>query len=477
MQRAVLPAIPGARVLDARRVLGALDGESLVQAVKAAVLAERGRVAPSGGAGTVGKPRTGQVCLEIDGTKVDVVEFLLSLGRRRMVLAVRAAVDDMPESKHRLIQEMHSIISASPLPAGPGRSKRSPSPVDGGATGVGAGAAAGTTGSTLLPRIGQVSGTLASSMSLPALPGRPPRLPSAAPAASPGPLGRGAARRRTGSNKSSSVTALPSIPEAEPAAAPPAPLAEAAPTAPSSAPMAFGSSASAPEPGALHAAVRAGAVEVVQALLASRADVDERSAPSGGKDRGTPAALAMLQGIPPGVLRVLLEGRADVEALDSEGRSLAHLWSWNLLKSKSAVNEEGQKLALLAQHGADLNARLSKTGETPLHIIMRVFNGLSRAAEGGSEREAGRSVAPHDAVRFVKTTRCRIQLLVNAGADPLAHDSSGKTPLDLVDDAFRPSISVLQRSGDGARAPVGNKSGSGDKFEARHEPGSSSLLC
>mmetsp|Transcript_103911 Transcript_103911/g.333073 ORF Transcript_103911/g.333073 Transcript_103911/m.333073 type:complete len:410 (-) Transcript_103911:107-1336(-) len=409
-----------------------------------------------------------------------------------MVLAVRAAVDEMPESKHRLIQEMHSIITASPLPAGPSRTKRSP--VDGcafGAAGAaGAGAAGGTMVSTLLPRIGQTSGALASSTSLPTLPGRPPRLPSAAHAASPGPLGRGTARRRTGSKNSSSVTALPSIPEAEPAAAPPAPLAEAepvaappaplaeaAPTAPSSAPTAFGSSASAPEPGALHAAVRAGAVEVVQALLASRADVDERSAPSGGKDRGTPAALAMLQGIPPGVLRVLLEGRADVEALDSEGRSLAHLWSWNLLKSKSAVYEEGQKLALLAQHGADLNARLSKTCETPLHILMRVFNGLSRAAEGGSEPEAGRSVAPRDAARFVKTTRCRIQLLVDAGADPLAHDSSGKTPLDLVDAAFRPSVSVLQRSGDGVRAHAGKKGGSGAKFEARHEPGSSSLLC
>lgn len=247
---------------------------------------------------------------------------------------------------------------------------------------------------------------------------RPPRL------APGGSLGR-SVRRLTAQKRCSSLPSLPIIPEAEPEPPEPAaPPTAAAPTALAAPPAA-------------------------KRLLAEQIDDDAGTIAVAGVSA---LVLAMTKGAP-GALRQLLAARADVGARDAEGRALAHLWGWSLLKSRSAVREEHLKLAALAEYGADLNAMLPGTGDTPLHVLARVFNCVCLASSGASvPTTAAAQLPPEEAAKFAKSTRCRMQLLLDARADPVLCNASGRTPLDLVDEPFRSSVAALRRSAPGAGA-------------------------
>lgn len=168
----------------------------------------------------------------------------------------------------------------------------------------------------------------------------------------------------------------------------------------------------------------------VQALLVARADLEYQ-----GRDVCRPTALAMQQGVPHGVLKLLLEARADVQAVDGQGRSLGHLWSWSLPKSKAGVREAQKKLSLLTRHQADLNAQLPKTGDTPLHILARVFNTLSIRASGDAAPALGDDCSAEDAEKYAKSTLLRIQLLATS-AEVAKVNAAGVKPLDLIEQRF-----------------------------------------
>eukprot|EP00931_Biecheleriopsis_adriatica_P085895 TRINITY_DN60669_c0_g1_i1.p1 TRINITY_DN60669_c0_g1~~TRINITY_DN60669_c0_g1_i1.p1 ORF type:complete len:357 (-),score=70.88 TRINITY_DN60669_c0_g1_i1:42-1112(-) len=177
----------------------------------------------------------------------------------------------------------------------------------------------------------------------------------------------------------------------------------------------------------------------VRELLASRADVEQADS-KGVK----PIILAMSQNSPSGILQGLLEAKADIAARDAQGRTLAHLWSWNLPKSKAALREEQQKLKLLASHNVDLNAHLPVTGDTPVHILARVFNTLAqRARDSCSGGACPPQIDSIEAEKFLNNTELRIQHLAAAGASVSSRNSAGQVPLELVETAFWQSLPVL----------------------------------
>jgi len=184
----------------------------------------------------------------------------------------------------------------------------------------------------------------------------------------------------------------------------------------------------------LRAAVAAGDVAQVQALLEARADASSYDA-----DGRSCAAVALAQG-PHRVLGLLLSARADPNARDSQGRALVHVWSRSLVKSRASMHQEERKLAHLAGAGADMSGRLPESADTPLHIVSRIYNALMLQKESGAL--LGKSVLDGELPRFAHTTRVRLQLLVDARADPLARNVDGVTALDLVEPRFRPSLAA-----------------------------------
>lgn len=162
---------------------------------------------------------------------------------------------------------------------------------------------------------------------------------------------------------------------------------------------------------------------------------------------------AMRQDVHHHELKRLLELGGDVHVRDSKGRTLVHLWSWNLPKSRNGIGEAKKKLDLLVRFHADLDARLPKTGETPLHILARVFNTLSARAEaeGGTRAAAAEVRHPEvfkdskDAEKFIRGVCYRIQLLVHFGANPCELNQAGRTPLELVAQRFRAALPPLMR--------------------------------
>jgi len=193
----------------------------------------------------------------------------------------------------------------------------------------------------------------------------------------------------------------------------------------------------------------------VQELLALRVDVETCDS------RGIrPISLAMAQGVPSGILKSLLDSKANTMVRDNQNRALVHLWSWNLPRSKTSSREEQKKLALLAAHRVDLNSFLPVTGDTAMHVLARVFNSLhKRAQDESSSGPCPPSINSMEAERFAKTTEVRLQLLANAGASVSRQNSAGQVPLELVDTQFWKLLPVLGGS-DAAAEAAGGKSAS-----------------
>lgn len=181
-------------------------------------------------------------------------------------------------------------------------------------------------------------------------------------------------------------------------------------------------------------AVRNKDVAGVRSLIAAKADVDRMSS----VDQSIPSALAMLQRTPPVILKILLDAKADVERRDNQGRTPAHLWSWALPKSNAGMREAQEKLALLLNYGADINARMSDTGDTPFHVLCQVFQSLRDKVDTCTEKE------DHDAQRFARGARFRVGLLLAAGANRDAANKAGRKPLENVDPRYRQEIIDLQ---------------------------------
>lgn len=336
------------------------------------------------------------VCLRARGITVDVPELLRGLGRRELLVAVRQAVEPWPAVKQQLVQELIQIASRGSDAA----SEASTSPRESG---------------TEVLRLPQIS-----TGSLTASPGKPPKLPGTGPS-------RGAMSR-----------SLPSLPGAG-AAGGDATRSSTTSTAEDRDAMQLGDR--------LLRAVKAKDLPMVQSLMVARANVEHTSA-----DGARPSTLAMLQGTPPGVLRTLLEARADVHVRDGQGRSLVHLWGWSLPKSRPGMKEAQKKLASLVSANADLDAQLPSTGDTTLHILAKVFNTLSVRASGGSvpgcdELALGDT---REAEKFAKATQFRLDLLASSGANSSLNNSAGRRPLDLIERRFWPVLSFAAGEG---RAP------------------------
>ncbi len=153
----------------------------------------------------------------------------------------------------------------------------------------------------------------------------------------------------------------------------------------------------APSGGDLFAAVKAGDLPRVNALLASGASPMVKDA-----DGMTPLHYTAFRG-DVAVGEVLLARGAGVDAADSIGMTPLHA---------AAFDGRDKFAALLISKGAAVNAR-DKAGMTPLHYA---------AANG---REAA------------------VRLLLAKGADPRALDAKGKSPLDLASTRKRAGVEAL----------------------------------
>lgn len=403
------PEIPGVLV-DVVALLRGLEAESLVSAVKAAVAS--GSPKSSGEAA---------VSLHSCGLTLDVPDLLRSLGRQEMLGVVRSVVEPWAAVRNKLVQELQDLVGAPP----------------------GAGAEAAGAGGLRLPQIGSspnVGGSGGTGAGGGGGARRPPKIPGTSSGRSKGGFGRRSASltHLSVSSSSSSASALPAVHEDR---------------------------AEVPEgDGGLMKAIRDKDVSAVKLLLARRADVN-------GCPGGSPLAAAIMQGTPSGVLSALLEARADVHERDDQGRSPAHLWAWNLPKSRAGLNEAQKKLTILAKGRVDLNAQLPASGDAPLHILAKVYSSLSSrvargsaaagaAAGGGPEKGEEEDGGAAEAERFLKGARIRIDILVNSGADVNLCNARGQRPVDLVERRFRAGLPSLGGSlgrnagGEGAEAPV-----------------------
>lgn len=153
---------------------------------------------------------------------------------------------------------------------------------------------------------------------------------------------------------------------------------------------------------------------------------------------------AMMQDKKHSELKFLLDAKADVDTRDTEGRTLGHLWSWNLPKSRAGMSEARKKLEVLVRFNADLNARLPDTGDTPLHVLARVFNSLIARAEGCNSSTTPAIIhSGSDAEKMTRGVHFRIRLLLDSRADPEAINSAGQKPIDLVAERFQPTVPDL----------------------------------
>jgi len=100
------------------------------------------------------------------------------------------------------------------------------------------------------------------------------------------------------------------------------------------------------------------------------------------------------------------------------------------------MREAQKKLMLLVKSRADLDAKLPVTGDTPLHILARVFNTLSVRASGSKPAVDG-LCGPREAEQFASCTQSRMQLLISFGASTISENCEAKTPLSLVSPKFQ----------------------------------------
>ncbi|KAL3921229.1 MAG: hypothetical protein SGARI_006733, partial [Bacillariaceae sp.] len=103
------------------------------------------------------------------------------------------------------------------------------------------------------------------------------------------------------------------------------------------------------------------------------------------------------------VRRLLVEDHVDPSHANPAGQSALHIAAWW---------GHVDCMDLLLQHGANLHAKNSLTGATPLHCVL----------------QSGKSKAVKE--RYLAC----IEKLLHTGADPNAKDDMGRTPLEYVDE-------------------------------------------
>ena len=171
--------------------------------------------------------------------------------------------------------------------------------------------------------------------------------------------------------------------------------------------------------------------EIARLLVAAGADVNAKD-----MHGETPLHLAASQGASD-IVELLLAHGSDPNARTNEIKYAPHhSGSTPLHCVFGALNatDEVRVIDLLAQHGADVNAR-DAGGDTPLHeaAYRGSIPGLTELITKGANVNArnNHGVTPLHNAAFVGTPE-RIKLLRDKGADVTAKKDDGKTPADLA---------------------------------------------
>lgn len=402
--------MPGITI-DVPALLRGLGTSGLIYAAKLVLDSRSGSAEAS--RGTAALP----ICIKSRGLTVDVVELLYSLEQEELLAAVQAAVEPYPAlQKWRVVQELGDLVPTRASGSSSVGSTATKLPVidhDGQRHQSATESSVGST-ATKLPVI-EHDGDRHCVEPAPNSGRKPPRLP-------------GTSSGGRGTIGTQSTPSLPTIPR----------QGEIALTATERDARLLSER--------LRRAIRSKDFPSTQALLAARADIEQRD-----RDGSNATSLAMLQGTPHNILRVLLEARAQVHEVDTQGRSLAHLWAWSLPKTKSGVREAQKKLTLLVKSKANLNTKLPVTGDTPLHILARVFNTLSKRAADGQAPPGDEEMGNQkDTEAFATCTLSRMHLISASGASISALNGEGKRPISLISPRFHHLMMPLTQAATGA---------------------------
>jgi len=167
----------------------------------------------------------------------------------------------------------------------------------------------------------------------------------------------------------------------------------------------------------LHAAVRAGRVEVIQTLIALGADVQAQTI-----DKFTSLHLAAVRGGSVEVVNTLLELGADTGAHDSDGKTPLHV---------AAGNGHFKTARALVEGGADPNLR-TEHGHTAMHYAARFGNpqAIRVLAKLGCDVHTPSTVGGTPLRNAASKGRTgAVRVLLELGADAAARDFEGRTPL------------------------------------------------
>lgn len=375
---AKLPILIGL-TLDVPALLQELSPNDLVSAVKGAI--------------AVRSQQASAVYCRSGVKHINVTDLLRGLERRELLVAVRAAVEHQPAVKHELVRELQHLIGSESANA-----SRLPQI---------------QTGISNCPSVSSTSlgSSRSSSSFLTGSSRKPPKMPG---------KGQTPAISANLRRRHSSLSKLPRLPEHSPTEHQAEELED---------PLLLGQR--------LRQAIRDKDGSQVQSLILARADLN-----SSDGDGATASALAVVQGTPPFMLRSVLEAKGDVHVRDGQGRSLVHIWSWSLQKSRTGLQEAQTKITILVNAGADLNARLPASGDTPLHVLATVFNRMSCRADDAAVCESHSEIlgGQKNAEKFVRGVSFRIQMLVNARADVSVRDSKGKVPLEVIEKRYQSAL-------------------------------------
>ena len=199
---------------------------------------------------------------------------------------------------------------------------------------------------------------------------------------------------------------------------------------------------------ALHEAATCGHMEVVEVLLLKQADVNAQD------DHGRTAVhRAALSGHDELVMMLLAKG-ADASLRDGDGNTLLHC---------AAAGGCEQAMAKLLADGADVDACNNKKQRTPLHLVVM-----------GADHSAYRNVTPERREARARMERIA-RMLLDHGADVNALDSTGDTPLDLLnfmlgDDESDPLVKLLRKHG-GHWMRYHHRHAAGETMPGRHVTG------